>query len=146
VRRPSKTDETKKAPPERVEPVNYDLLERLRRRPHPLLDPVFSDGDDYYLGEVVEGVMHQSVAAHHLLDVAGVALLPHQDEKGATELDARLLRVLLAAMDLQARLGQLAAWHCREARPGGKVGLYCDECGNTWPCDTYKLATGTYEL
>lgn len=42
------------------------------------------------------------------------------------------------------RLQRIATWHARETGPGGLVGTDCTECGNIWPCGTYKMATGTY--
>ncbi len=37
------------------------------------------------------------------------------------------------------RCSHIAALHRREPRH-----LDCVECGQTWPCDTYRIATGTF--
>lgn len=42
------------------------------------------------------------------------------------------------------RLDRITSWHARESGPGGMVGDYCRECGNRWPCDTRRMAEGTY--
>lgn len=42
------------------------------------------------------------------------------------------------------RLSRISGWHARETAPGGMVGDYCIECGHRWPCDTRKMADGTY--
>lgn len=55
------------------------------------------------------------------------------------------LRDLLSlAFDAGDRLQRIGTWHSRETAPGGMVGDYCTECGNRWPCDTRKMADGTY--
>lgn len=98
------------------------------------------------LPEGVGEVMEQALAAHHLLDIAGIPAQHQKRQPDVSDLDARTFRHLMLSMDMSERLGRLAAWHCRESWSGGLVGDYCNECGNLWPCDTYKLATGTYEL
>ena len=42
------------------------------------------------------------------------------------------------------RLDRIAGWHARETGPAGTVGDYCTECGHRWPCDTQRMAEGTY--
>jgi hypothetical protein len=54
---------------------------------------------------------------------------------------AELLRKLSATGERLARIGD---WHSRESGPGGTVGDYCTECGVRWPCDTRRMAEGTY--
>jgi hypothetical protein len=46
---------------------------------------------------------------------------------------------------LGERLDRIISWHSRETGPGGMVGDYCVECGNHWPCDTRRMAEGSYE-
>lgn len=56
------------------------------------------------------------------------------------------LRALLsAAFAAGDQLQRIASWHSRETGPGGTVGDFCVECGTVWPCDTRRLADGTYE-
>jgi hypothetical protein len=55
-----------------------------------------------------------------------------------------LCDLLSAAFDAGDRLKRLSAWHSRESGSGGLVGDFCVECGNRWPCDSRKLADGTY--
>lgn len=50
-------------------------------------------------------------------------------------------RLLYAA----ERLDRIRAWHARETGPAGMVGDYCTECDRRWPCDTARMAEGTYE-
>lgn len=55
------------------------------------------------------------------------------------------LRELLSlAYDAGDRLQRISSWHSRESGLGGLVGIYCIECGHTWPCDTNRMAEGTY--
>lgn len=42
------------------------------------------------------------------------------------------------------RLSRISTWHSRESGPGGSVGDLCTECGERWPCDTRRMADGTY--
>lgn len=42
------------------------------------------------------------------------------------------------------QLARIASWHSRETAEGGMVGSYCVECGHVWPCDTRRMAEGTY--
>lgn len=65
---------------------------------------------------------------------------------GATErLTYGDLRELLSsAFEAGDRLQRISAWHSRETAGGGMVGDYCNECGHPWPCDTNRIAEGTY--
>jgi len=47
-------------------------------------------------------------------------------------------------LDARERLDRIAGWHSRETGPAGTVGDYCTECGELWPCDTRRMAEGTY--
>lgn len=42
------------------------------------------------------------------------------------------------------RLDRIASWHSRETGPAGMVGDFCTECQQRWPCDTRRMAEGTY--
>lgn len=127
--------------------INYTLIADLATKPHPLLNIV--DGGEYLLrinGELdrcnngVNEVMHEARTAHHLLDMAGI---PH-GEGYAQDLDARTWQLVVKVQGLEERLSRLVAWHSREAGPGGTVGDYCTECGNRWPCDSRRMAEGSY--
>lgn len=64
---------------------------------------------------------------------------------GAAHLTYGDLRELLSeAYESGDRLQRIATWHSRETGPSGMVGDYCTECGNHWPCDTNRMANGTY--
>lgn len=47
--------------------------------------------------------------------------------------------------DTGDRLSRISTWHSRESGPAGMVGDFCNDCGNRWPCDTRRMADGTYE-
>lgn len=82
----------------------------------------FSDMDD-----------DDAVAAVATAD-GGVARLTYGDLKS----------LLTQALDTGDRLQRISTWHGRETGPGGMVGDYCIECETRWPCDTRKMADGTY--
>lgn len=68
------------------------------------------------------------------------------DDGGVERLTYGHLRTLLsAALDADDRLQRIANWHTRETGPAGTVGNYCTECGTRWPCDTRRMAEGTYD-
>jgi hypothetical protein len=127
--------------------INYTLLGELAAKPHPLLN--IADGDEYLLrvdgklddccGSIGE-VMQEARTAHHLLDLAGI---PHGTGY-ARDLDARTWQLVVKTQDLGERLARIADWHARETGPAGTVGDFCVECGTRWPCDTRKMADGTY--
>lgn len=52
----------------------------------------------------------------------------------------------LVRVDIQLgeRLDRIVSWHSRESGQGGLVGDYCNECGHRWPCETRRMAEGTY--
>jgi hypothetical protein len=127
--------------------INYALLTELATKPHPLLH--IAGGDEYLLrvGEVLDNcnggigeVMTQARTVHHLLDMAGI---PH-GEVYASDLDSRAWQLLVKAQGVEERLARIATWHSRESGPDGTVGDYCTECGVRWPCDTRRMAEGTY--
>jgi hypothetical protein len=46
--------------------------------------------------------------------------------------------------ELKERLERIADWHSRETGPSGLVGNLCIECERLWPCDTRRMADGSY--
>lgn len=65
---------------------------------------------------------------------------------GATRLTYGHLRELLSsAFEAGDRLQRISSWHSRETADGGMVGDFCVECGHRWPCDTRRMADGTYQ-
>ena len=52
-----------------------------------------------------------------------------------------LLTLLDEVLTVGERLDWIGRWHSRET---GTVGDYCTEWGHTWPCDTRRMAEGTY--
>lgn len=64
---------------------------------------------------------------------------------GASHLTYGDLSALLEQlMSLRERVDRIATWHARETGPAGTVGDFCTECGARWPCDTRRMAEGTY--
>lgn len=114
--------------------INFSLLAELATKPHPLLN--IGDEPSPWWGEV-----HQEARnTHHLLDMVGI---PHG--KGyAQDLDARAWLAVVKLQQLQERLDRIAAWHSRQTGPSGTFDDYCRECGCIWPCDTQRMATGSY--
>lgn len=47
--------------------------------------------------------------------------------------------------DWGLRLARIESWHSRETAPAGMVGDWCNECDRRWPCDTWRMANGTYQ-
>lgn len=122
--------------------VNWDLLRDLREKPHPLLniaddfEAQIRDTPPAWTGEVFQ----EARTAHHLLDLVGI---PHG--KGyAQDLDSRTYLAIRLIIDIRERLDRIKGWHSRESGPAGTFGDYCAECNETWPCDTYRMADGTY--
>ncbi len=76
---------------------------------------------------------------------ATVAAVATSDGGGERLTYGDLRDLLSSAFDAGDRLQRIAAWHSRETGAGGMVGDYCTECGNRWPCDTRRLADGTYQ-
>lgn len=125
--------------------INYDLLAQLATQPHPLLHI----GDDLeaqirttpisWTGEVFT----EARTVHHLLDLAGI---PQRLEGHvyASDLDSRTYLLVMEAFKLRGRLDRIALWHSRTSGPGGRVGDYCTECGQRWPCDTRQMADGSF--
>jgi hypothetical protein len=121
--------------------VNWELLKELYDKPHPLMNnnwqPPKVDGDP---GWIIE-MYYRERAVHHLLDLAGV---PHGYSLDTRAIDDRVLIAVMAFGKLRERLGRISDWHARETGPAGTVGDFCTECGNRWPCDSRRMADGTY--
>lgn len=127
--------------------VNWDLIQDLAKKPHRNINIV--EGEQY--GLMVDGVfdnccngvnevMFETRAVHHLCDLAGIPV----GEGYASDVDARVFLLLRAVNDLRDRMARIGSWHSRETTDGGMVGDFCNECGHTWPCDTSRMADGTY--
>lgn len=127
--------------------INWTLIMSLATKPHKHLSIV--DGAQY--GLMVNGVfdgacngvgevMQQARIAQHLLDLAGV---PEGKGDGAN-IDARVYLLVTQVRQLREQLSRIAGWHARESGPHGMVGDLCTECGEVWPCDTRRMADGTY--
>jgi hypothetical protein len=123
-------------------PINWSLLDRYRRRRHPLHD---FEMDEHECTLGVREVMDQIGSAHHLLDLAGIPKEWLGQQQDVSDLDARVYRLVMLMLDLDARLNRIKNVHARETTPGGMVGDYCVECGLAWPCVSRQLAlTGDY--
>jgi hypothetical protein len=116
--------------------INYDLLTQLADKAHPLLNPQVCDCHNW-----CAEINQEAKVAHHLLDLAGI---PH-GEGYAQNLDARTYQAVMRITDLEDRVGRIAALHERITRPGGLFDDRCGECDQRWPCDTRRMAEGTYE-
>lgn len=117
--------------------VNWELLNDLYAKPHPLICDIDTTGLHFGVVEVLT----EAKAVHHLLDLIGV---PHGYGVDTRDIDARTLVAVRGMMNLRERLSRIADWHARESGPAGTVGDFCTECGRRWPCDTRRMADGTY--
>lgn len=87
------------------------------------------------------GEIHQEAYnAHLILDLLGV---PAPDG-GGQDLDARVSVLAQQYAIVTDQLDRIEGWHSLETGEHGTVGLYCTECGHHWPCDTQRMAEGTY--
>lgn len=128
--------------------INWPLLNELATKPHKHLNIV--EEADY--GLMVDGqfdtgnngvgeVMQEARTVQHLCDLVGISE-GHGDD---AHIDARVYRLLREVLDLRERLDRLASWHSRETGLHGMVGDFCVNCGNRWPCETRRMADGTYD-
>lgn len=128
--------------------INWTLIEQLATKPHKHLNIV--EGAQY--GLMVDGVfnaacngvnevMEEARTVQHLCDLAGI---PEGEGAYAPHIDARVFLLMAETLALREQLARIAGWHSREAANGGMVGDFCVECGTRWPCDTQKMASGTY--
>lgn len=117
--------------------VNWGLLQDFYMRPHPLIRDIDTTGLHYGVIELLD----EAKAVHHLLDLVGVR---HGYGIDTRDIDGRTLIAVLGILALRERLASVSAWHARETGPAGTVGDYCTECGHRWPCDSRRMADGTY--
>jgi hypothetical protein len=128
--------------------VNFDLLGQLATRAHPLLN--IADDHEAQIRELpiawTAEVIQEARTVHHLLDIAGITQRnPDPDRHGRyLNVDARTYLAIRALGELQDRIARISRWHHRETGDGGTVGDFCVECERRWPCDTRKMADGTY--
>lgn len=123
--------------------INWPLITDLATKPHKHLNitpgcefTCLTHEDDHWIGEVEQ----EARTVQHLLDRAGIP-----EGKGYdAHIDARTYLLLAEVSTLRERLARITDWHSRETGPHGMVGDYCNECGSAWPCDTRRLAEGTY--
>jgi hypothetical protein len=120
--------------------MNWELLKQLHDKPHPLIrvNDTVTSGLHYGVVEVLYGAQ----AVHHLLDLIGV---PPGYSLDTRDIDSRVLITVRAVMTLRERLARISGWHARETGPAGMVGDFCVCCGDRWPCDTRRMADGTYK-
>lgn len=122
--------------------INFDLLAELYAKPHPLLN--IADDFEKQIRETplswIGEVFQEARNVHHLLDLAGIAA----GMGYASNVDARTYLAVTELGMLRDRLSRISTWHTRESGPAGMVGDFCNECGNRWPCDTSRMADGTY--
>lgn len=116
--------------------INWKLLQNLAAKPHPNQNHVTHPEVHAGVGEVLQ----EALAAQHLLDLVGIPLGRYDDRN----IDARTWLAVEVINDLRERLGRIQTWHARESGPGGMVGDFCTECAERWPCDTRRMADGTY--
>lgn len=117
--------------------INWTLLGELHTKPHPNMNHVPPSGLPLGVGEVLQ----EALAAQHLLDLAGI---PQGERIYDRDLDARVFLAVAEINALRERLDRIGAWHARETGPAGTVGDLCVECGQLWPCDSHRMAEGTY--
>ncbi len=120
--------------------INWTLIQGLYAKAHPNQNHQrvqCCDNEPLGVGEVLQ----EALAAQHLLDLAGIPLGRHDDR----DIDARVWLAVDLINDLRDRLSRIGTWHARETGPGGMVGDFCIECGTGWPCDTRRMADGTYQ-
>ena len=77
-------------------------------------------------------------------DDATIAAVATADGGAAHLTYGDLRELLTAAFDAGDRLKRIADWHFRETGSAGIIGDYCTECDRCWPCDTRRIADGTY--
>lgn len=129
--------------------INWTLIQQLADKPHKhlnitsdgtygvmLADGTFNDGSGG-IGEV----MGEARTVQHLCDMAGIP----EGKVYDAHIDARVFQLMLARNRLAERLDRIASWHSRETADGGMVGDFCVTCGGIWPCDTRRMAEGTYK-
>ena len=125
------------------ERINWDLINSLATKPHPLLN--IADDLEKQIRETpiawTGEVFQEARSAHHLLDMVGI---PRGDGY-SSNVDCRTYVAITEIIGLRERLDRIAGWHARETADGGMVGDFCTECGERWPCETRRMADGTHE-
>jgi hypothetical protein len=76
---------------------------------------------------------------------AFIAALAHPDGGSLAVTYGDLAAALADLGTACDRLGRISTWHSRETGEHGTVGDFCVDCGHKWPCDTRRMADGTYE-
>lgn len=117
--------------------INWELLKTLYDKPHPLIRDIDTTGLHFGIVEL----LYEAKAVHHLLDLADV---PRGYSLDTRAIDNRTLVAVRGLMTLRERLSRISGWHARETGPAGTVGDLCIECGHRWPCETRRMADGTY--
>jgi hypothetical protein len=120
--------------------INWALIQALATNPHPALH--IADRDEGDLPTGVGEVLMEARATQHLLDLIGIP--SGLGTAYASHIDARTYLAIRKVIDLGERLDRIATWHSRETGPGGMVGDFCVTCEGRWPCDTRRMAEGTY--
>lgn len=126
--------------------VNYELLSQLADKPHPLLN--IADDLEAQVRETpiawTGEVFITARTAHHLLDLAGI---PQRDPEHvyASDLDARTWLAVNALIEARGQLDRISGRHRRLTGPSRTADGSCGECGQLWPCDTRRMADGTYK-
>ena len=120
--------------------VNWGLVNELAVKPHPLVNNEWQPPEVEDPGWLTE-MFYEMRAVHHLLDLAGV---PRGYGIDTRDIDCRVLLAVRGLMTLRERLARISDWHERETGPAGTVGDYCTECGHRWPCESRRMADGTY--
>jgi len=123
--------------------INWTLIEHLAAKAHKHLnltgcELTCPEGHDHSPG--TNEVLGEARTVQHLLDLVGIP----EGRGYSAHVDARTYLAIRRILDQAQRLERIAAWHSRESGPGGMVGDFCTECGNLWPCDTRRMAQGTY--
>ena len=129
--------------------INWTLIQDLAEKQHKHLNVVegaqyglMVDGEFSSASNGVTEVMCEARAVQHLCDLAGVP-----EGKGAysPHIDARVYLLVAEVLELRDRLSRISAWHSRTTGPMGTFDDPCNECGERHPCDTRRMADGTYE-
>lgn len=122
--------------------INWSLIQSLSAKPHKHLN--ICDDFDAQLASIpsswVGEVFQEARTVHHLLDLAGIP----EGHGYSAHVDARAYLLVVEVISLRDQLARIASWHSRESGPAGTVGDFCNECGQKSPCETNRMASGTY--
>jgi hypothetical protein len=129
--------------------INWTLIQQLAEKPHKHLNITaevtygmqMADGTFHSGNGGVGEVMQEARTVQHLCDMACIP----EGRVYDAHIDARVFQLLLARNRLAERLDRIVSWHSRETADGGMVGDFCVTCGEIWPCDTRRMAEGTYD-